>query len=205
MTRRAPFSSTSDATTDKSIVLVGMMGVGKTTVGRRLAPKLGLDFFDADEEIEKAAGMTVSDLFEAHGEESFRRGEAQVIERLLSGDPIVLATGGGAITQASTRALIRDRAFSIWLKADLDTVLERATRRSVRPLLKRGDARATLERLMKEREAFYAAADIAIDSCTGPHAQTVSAILKAIDRAPLHGDATDIETGADAGTDGTAP
>ncbi|HBS30229.1 MAG TPA: shikimate kinase, partial [Parvularcula sp.] len=126
---------------DRPIVLVGMMGAGKTTVGRRLAKALGLAFRDADAEIEKAAGMSVSELFEKHGEASFRQGEAKVIARLLAGAPIVLATGGGALTNAATRALIRDKGVSIWLRADVDTLVRRATRRPTRPLLKNGDPR----------------------------------------------------------------
>lgn len=173
-------ATTMTAPANRSVALVGMMGVGKTTVGRRLAPKLGLDFYDADEEIEKAAGMTVADLFEQHGEESFRRGEAQVIARLLSGPPIVLATGGGAMISAETRKALKQRAFTIWLKADIDIILARATRRDTRPLLRRGDPRATLERLLKEREAYYAEADVAVDSGRGPHGETVAAILAAL-------------------------
>ncbi len=164
----------------RTVALVGMMGVGKTTIGRRLAPKLGLAFVDADEEIEKAAGMSVSDLFAAHGEESFRRGEAQVIDRLISGPPVVLATGGGALTNPATRKLIAERTFSVWLKADVDTILERATRRNTRPLLKDGDPRATLSRLLAEREPYYAAADIAIDAEPGPQSRTIAEILEAM-------------------------
>ena len=177
---RAPKSEgqSAAASAQRSIVLIGMMGVGKTTIGRRLAPKLGLEFFDADEEIEKAAGMSIADLFAEHGEESFRRGEAQVIERLLSRDPIVLATGGGAVTRAETRDLIKDHAFSIWLKAETDTILERATRRNVRPLLQKGDPRETIERLLREREAYYAIADAQIESRRGPHGRTIAAILE---------------------------
>ncbi len=165
---------------DRPVVLVGMMGVGKTTVGRRLAPILGLKFFDADAEIEKAAGMSISDLFAQHGEPSFRQGEAKVIARLLDGPPIVLATGGGAVTDAGTRALIKERALSIWIRADLDVIDRRASRRGSRPLLKTGDPRATLARLLEAREAFYAEADIVIDSLPGPHARTVEAIVDAI-------------------------
>lgn len=165
---------------DRPLVLVGMMGAGKTTIGRRLAPRLGLKFHDADEEIQKAAGMSISDLFAEHGEESFRRGEAQVIARLLDGAPLVLATGGGAILNPETRRLIRERALSIWLKADLDTVLARATRRGTRPLLKNGDPRETLERLMAARAPYYAEADIVVESQPGPHARTVEAILAAV-------------------------
>lgn len=164
----------------RTIVLVGMMGVGKTTVGRRLAPKLGLEFRDADEEIVRAAGMQVSDLFELHGEESFRRGEAQVIERLLSGPPIVLATGGGAILNEDTRRHIREKSLSVWIKADIDVIARRATRRGTRPLLQIGNPRETLTRLLEERRRYYEQADIEIDSQPGPHARTVKVIVDAI-------------------------
>lgn len=157
--------------------MVGMMGAGKTTVGRRLAPRLGLPFFDADSEIERAAGMSVSELFQQHGEESFRRGEAQIINRLLSGEPHVLATGGGALVNPETRAIIAEKAVSIWLRADMDTIVVRATQRGTRPLLKTGDSRETLTRLLAEREPLYAQADIHIDSQPGPHANTVNLII----------------------------
>ncbi|HBK90632.1 MAG TPA: shikimate kinase [Parvularcula sp.] len=165
---------------DRPIVLVGMMGAGKTTVGRRLAKALGLAFRDADAEIEKAAGMSVSELFEKHGEASFRQGEAKVIARLLAGAPIVLATGGGALTNAATRALIRDKGVSIWLRADVDTLVRRATRRPTRPLLKNGDPRETIARLLSERTPFYAEATLTIDSQPGAHNRTVAAILGAL-------------------------
>lgn len=164
----------------RTVVLVGMMGAGKTTVGRRLAPRLGLPFFDADEEIERAAGMTVADLFEHHGEESFRRGEAQVIARLLAGPPHVLATGGGAILDAGTRALIKERATSVWLRADVDTIYKRATRRPTRPLLRNDDPQGTLARLLESRSAYYSEADIVVDSCLGPHDRTVDAVMEAL-------------------------
>jgi len=165
---------------DRPIALVGMMGAGKTTIGRRLAAALNLPFHDADAEIEAAAGMSVSELFERHGEASFRRGEAQVIERLLSGGPIVLATGGGALTTAATRALIRKRAISIWIRADIDTLVKRATRRPTRPLLKNGDPKETIARLLEARTPHYAAADLVVDSRPGGHARTVYAIIAAL-------------------------
>lgn len=164
----------------KPIVLVGMMGAGKTTVGKRLAPRLALPFYDADAEIEKAAGMTVADLFERHGEESFRRGEAQVIARLLASPPHVLATGGGAILSPETRALIKAKAISVWLRADVDTIFKRATRRPTRPLLKNDDPQGTLTRLLAAREALYGEADIVVDSCLGPHDKTVDAVIEAL-------------------------
>lgn len=178
--RKRPASPPPDFKCGRPLVLVGIMGAGKTTIGRRLAPRLGLPFFDADCEIERAAGMTVSELFRAHGEDSFRRGEAQVISRLLAGPPIVLATGGGAVVTPQTRRLIKKRALSVWLKADVDMVLKRATRRNNRPLLQNGDPRATLSRLLEERTPFYAEADVAVESLSGPHSRTVEAILEAI-------------------------
>lgn len=164
----------------KPIVLVGIMGAGKTTIGRRLAPKLGLQFVDADEEIEKAAGMSVSELFTLHGETQFRIGEQKVISRLLSGAPIVLATGGGALTTEPTRDLIKELAISVWIKADIDTVLQRALKRGNRPLLKSGDPRETLVRLSSEREQFYAQADIHVETQPGPHSKTVDVIVSAL-------------------------
>lgn len=164
----------------RTVVLVGMMGAGKTTIGRRLALRLALPFFDADHEIERAAGMTVSELFRRHGEESFRRGEAQVMARLLAGPPHVLATGGGAVLDPQTRRLIGKHAISVWLKADLETIARRATRRKTRPLLENGDPRATLGRLLEERAPFYAEADVAVESRPGPHVLTVDAIIEAI-------------------------
>lgn len=167
-----------DFACSRPVVLVGMMGAGKTTVGRRLAPRLGLPFFDADEEIEKAAGMSVSDLFGLHGEAQFRAGEVKVIERLLTGPQIVLATGGGALTSAETRERIRDLAISVWIKADLDTVLRRATRRGNRPLLKSADPRATLQQLLRDREPLYSTADIHVETQPGPHGNTVNLIVE---------------------------
>lgn len=165
---------------DRPIVLVGMMGAGKTTVGRRLAVELGLPFRDADHEIEQAAGMSVSDLFAQHGEESFRRGEAQVIERLLSGPPIVLATGGGALLNEDTRALIAKSAISVWIRADVDTLVKRATRRPTRPLLKNGDPREIISRLLDQRTPLYERADLVIDSTGAAHAKTVATIVEAL-------------------------
>lgn len=177
---RKPARKEPDLSCERTVVLVGMMGAGKTTIGRRLAPRLGLRFFDADEEIQRAAGMSVADLFAAHGEASFRAGEAQVIARLLSGPPHVLATGGGAIMNAETRRLIKTQAISVWIKADVDTLLKRATRRDTRPLLRSGDARETLTRLLDARAPLYAEADLVIESAPGPHSRTVNAIVDAL-------------------------
>src|SRR5262249_50807171 len=135
----------------RSIVLVGMMGAGKSSIGRRLAARLGIAFIDADSEIEQRAGMTIPELFERHGEGYFRAGEARVIARLLDGGPQVLATGGGAFMNADTRALIGDKGISIWLKADFDLLLRRIKRRNDRPLLKTGDPAVRLQSLIEER------------------------------------------------------
>jgi shikimate kinase len=164
----------------RPIVLIGMMGAGKTTVGRRLASALDRRFIDSDAEIETAANMTVSEFFETHGETDFRIGEARVIARLLGEDDIVLGTGGGAYMNARTRALIAERGVSIWLRADLDTLFERVSRRSTRPLLKTTDPRRTLKELMDERHPVYAGADMTVESRDVPHETIVSEILNAL-------------------------
>ncbi|MEM8935635.1 MAG: shikimate kinase [Pseudomonadota bacterium] len=161
----------------RTIVLIGMMGSGKSTIGRRLAPRLDLPFFDADDEIKKAAGMSISELFETHGEESFREGEARLIARLLEGPPHVLATGGGAVSNPDTREKIAQHAISVWLDADVDTLVERTSRRGGRPLLKTGDPREILSRLLEERKPYYAQADIRINCQPGPHEKTVTSII----------------------------
>jgi len=153
---------------DRTVVLVGLMGVGKSAVGRRLAKRLELPFVDADAEIEAAAGSSITDYFEHHGETAFRKGERKVIARLLDGEPHVLATGGGAFMDDETRALIKNRGVSIWLNADLDTLIERVGRRNNRPLLKNGDPRTILMDLMAVRNPVYAQADIAVESINQP-------------------------------------
>lgn len=162
---------------DRSIVLVGLMGAGKTTVGRRLAQRLGLTFVDADAEIERAAGETIPEIFERHGEAVFRDGERRVIARLLEQGPQVLATGGGAFMDPTTRANIAARGISIWLKADLDVLMRRVGRRSNRPLLKQGDAQATMEKLMAQRYPVYAEADITVESREGPLETVVDDVI----------------------------
>src|SRR5207248_9498045 len=144
------------------IVLVGMMGAGKSTIGRRLAARLGLPFLDADTEIETAAGMSIPDIFETHGEPHFRDGEARVIARLLDSGPAVVATGGGAFMREETRNRVRDKAISIWLKADAEIIMRRVRRRADRPLLQTADPAATVDRLLGEREPVYQKADITI-------------------------------------------
>ena len=168
-------------TLEGSLVLVGLMGVGKSTIGRRLAARLGLPFVDADEEIEKAAGMTIQDIFDRHGEPAFRDGERRVIARLIDGKPKVIATGGGAFVNDETRALILDKATAIWLDADIDILVGRVSRRDGRPLLKGKDPREVLTRLAQEREPFYAQAPIRVRSTDSPHEATVEAIIKAIE------------------------
>ena len=163
-----------------SIVLVGLMGAGKSAIGRRLASRLGMTFVDADTEIERAAGCSITDIFELHGEAAFRDGERRVIARLLARPAHVLATGGGAFMDPNTRAAIRESGISVWLRADLDLLVSRVSRRSNRPLLAGGDPRAILERLIAERHPIYAEADVVVDSMDGPHEQTVEAVLSAI-------------------------
>jgi len=166
---------------DKTLVLVGMMGAGKTSVGRRLASTLGVPFRDADAEIELAAGCTINEIFERFGEPAFRAGERKVIARLLAEPPHVLATGGGAFMDADTRTHIHESAISIWLKAPLDLLLERVMRKDTRPLLRNTDSRAALERLLREREPVYAQADFTIESDDGPHETVIRRILAALD------------------------
>ena len=166
---------------DRPVVLVGLMGVGKSTIGRRLAGLLGTAFVDADDEIEKAADRSVSEIFEAHGEVYFREGERRVIARLMEEDHGVIATGGGAFVDAETRALILDRAIAIWLDCDIDTLVERTGRRNTRPLLKQGDPRTILTDLKDRRSGAYAQAQIHIVTDDGPHHATALRILEAID------------------------
>jgi shikimate kinase len=166
----------------RSVVLVGMMGVGKSTIGRRLSARLRLPFLDADGEIEAAAGMSITDIFENHGERQFRDGEARVIARLLDGGSVVLATGGGAVMREETRARIAEKAVSIWLKADADTIMKRVRRRADRPLLQTADPGATVERLILEREPVYQKADITIASRDVPHEKIVDECVDALHR-----------------------
>ena len=164
----------------RSVVLVGMMGAGKSTIGRRLSARLRLPFLDADAEIEAAAGMSIADIFESRGEPDFRDGEARVIARLLDGGPVVLATGGGAFMRQETRDRIRDRAVSIWLKADADIIMRRVKRRSDRPLLQTADPELTVGRLISEREPVYQQADLTIWSRDVPHEKIVDECIEAL-------------------------
>lgn len=166
---------------DRPVVLVGMMGVGKSSVGRRLAQVLGLPFVDADDAIEEAAQMSIPEIFAAYGEPYFRDGERRVIARLLeSGGPAIIATGGGAFVNDRTRALILEKAIPVWLDSDVETLYERVGRKGNRPLLQQGNPREILARLRAEREPFYAQAPIKVTSAPGPHAKALAAVIKGI-------------------------
>ncbi|PCJ61116.1 MAG: shikimate kinase [Rhodospirillaceae bacterium] len=164
----------------QTIVLIGMMGVGKSSVGRRLAARLGLPFLDADAEIEKAANATIEEIFTTHGEAFFREGERRVIARLLSDPPHVLATGGGAFLDPETRATIRTQGISIWLKATLDLLAARVSRRTDRPLLKKGEPHDILAKLMTERYPIYGQADLTIEVQEEPIEITVDRVAAAL-------------------------
>ncbi|NNM71375.1 shikimate kinase [Enterovirga aerilata] len=179
--RDAPARDLRERLRDRAIVLVGLMGAGKTTVGRRLATRLDLPFRDADVEIETAAGMPISDIFAIYGEPAFRDGERRVIARLLDEGPLVLATGGGAYMNAETRAKIAARGISVWLKADHETLMRRVRRRSHRPLLANPDPEGTMRRLIAERYPVYAEADVAVESCDMPHDRVVAEVVKALE------------------------
>lgn len=165
---------------DRPLVLVGMMGAGKTTVGRRLANRLGRHFLDSDEEIETAAGMSIEDMFANHGEADFRAGEARVIARLLKDTNIVLGTGGGAFIQPDTRALIKQQALSVWIKAEFELLFARVSRRSNRPLLKTANPRETLKGLIDARYPVYAEADVTVVSTDVPQDQVASDVIDAL-------------------------
>lgn len=164
----------------RPLVLVGMMGAGKTTVGRRIAARLGRRFLDSDEEIEKAAQMTIPEIFAQRGEPEFRTGETRVIQRLLKETDLVLATGGGAFVNLDTRALVKSDAVSVWLKADVDVLFERVSRRSNRPLLKTANPRATLEKLVEDRYPIYAEADVTVLSRDVPQDSVAADVISAL-------------------------
>lgn len=165
----------------RTIVLVGLMGAGKSSIGRRLAAQLGLPFKDADHEIEAASNLSVSEFFEIHGETAFREGERKVIARLLEEPRHVLATGGGAFMDPETRALIARKGCSIWLRAELDVIYKRCMKRNNRPLLKTGNPKTILKNLMDTRYPVYAEADVTVDSGDGPHEIVVDKIIAALD------------------------
>jgi shikimate kinase len=165
----------------RSIVLIGMMGVGKSSIGRRLGARLSIPFTDADAEIEKAAGMSIADIFARHGEAAFRSGESRVIARLLDSGPQVLATGGGAVMNPETRALIKEKGVSVWLSAELDLLMRRISKRKAeRPMLHTSDPAATLRELLAEREPIYAQADLTVQSREVPHDAVVAEIVGAL-------------------------
>jgi shikimate kinase len=166
----------------RSIVLVGMMGAGKSSVGRRLAGRLGLPFFDADTEIERAAGMTIPEIFASRGEAEFRDGERRVIARLLTSGPSVIATGGGAFMSEETRERIDENGVSIWLRAEFDVLMRRVRKRSNRPLLKTADPEGTLRKLIEDRYPVYALADVTVHSRDVPHETVVQDIVDALDQ-----------------------
>jgi shikimate kinase len=166
----------------RTVVLVGLMGAGKSNIGKKLAAKLNVAFVDADAEIEQAAGLTVAEIFEKYGEAHFRDGERRVMARLLQGPPCVLAAGGGAFMDTETRKLIKERAISLWLRAELETLVARTKGRSHRPLLNTGDPRETLQRLMNLRYPVYAQADVTVDTGVDNPNITVGRVLEALER-----------------------
>ncbi len=168
---------------ERPIVLVGLMGAGKSTVGRRLASRIGLDFRDSDNEIEEAAACSISDIFEIYGEGTFRDLEMKVMTRLLQSPPMVIATGGGAFIQPTVRELILRHGTSIWLRAELEILIERVSRRNTRPLLMQGDKRNILAKLIDDRYPVYAQAHITVDSGAGSHEAVVEAIIRQLREA----------------------
>ena len=166
---------------DRPLVLVGLMGVGKSTVGRKLASLIKSDFVDADEAIEKAAQMSIPEIFAQFGEPHFRDGERRVIARLMEERHGVIATGGGAFVDAETRRLILERGIAVWIDCPIETLVERTSRRNTRPLLQQGDPHEILTRLYEERQPFYAQAPVRVQSIDGPHVDTAVAILEAVD------------------------
>jgi shikimate kinase len=167
---------------DRPIALVGLMGVGKSTVGRRLARRLGLPFIDSDSAIEDASGLTAGEMFERFGEEDYRDGERRLVARLVDGETRVIATGGGVFVDSRTRALLKERTVTVWLDAPIDVLAERTSRRDTRPLLKNDDPKGTLERLAEIERRAYAEADIHVKSGDGAHRDVVEAIVRALEK-----------------------
>jgi shikimate kinase len=167
---------------DRPVVLVGLMGVGKSTVGRRLARRLGLSFVDTDEEIEDAAGYPAAEIFERYGEQDFRDGERRLVARLIQGDVRVIATGGGAYVDPRTRQLLNERAITVWLDAPVEILAERTSRRDTRAQLRNGDPKAVLQRLADERRTSYEEAHIHVKSGDGAHKDVVDAIVEALEQ-----------------------
>ena len=166
----------------RTVALVGLMGAGMSAIGKRLAMRLGLPFVDADDEIERAAGCSIAEIFEKYGEADFRAGERRVISRLLDEPPHVLSTGGGAYIDPDTRALMRAKAVTVWLRAELDVLYDRVRKRAHRPLLRQGDPREILARLMNQRYPVYAEADIVVESTAQPADITTDQVLEALRR-----------------------
>ena len=179
---KIPMDSSPPLSVPRTVALVGLMGAGKSAIGKRLALRLGLPFVDADDEIEHAAGCTIAEFFERFGETEFRAGERRVISRLLAGPAHVLSTGGGAYMDTETRALMRAHAITVWLRADLEVLHDRVKKRTHRPLLRGGDPREILERLMSQRYPVYAEADIVVDSTAQPADITTDQVLEALRR-----------------------
>ena len=179
---KAPMDSSPPLSVPRTVALVGLMGAGKSAIGKRLALRLGLPFVDADDEIERAAGCSIAEFFERFGEAEFRAGERRVISRLLAGPPHVLSTGGGAYMDAETRALMRAHAITVWLRADLEVLYDRVRKRTHRPLLRQGDPREILGRLMSQRYPVYAEADVVVDSTAQPADITTDQVLEALRR-----------------------
>jgi shikimate kinase len=175
---------------DRPVVLVGLMGVGKSTVGRRLARRLGLPFIDSDSEIEETVGLPWGELFERYGEEDYRDGERRLVARLVDGQVRVIATGGGVFVDPRTRSLLNERTITVWLDAPVDVLAERTARRDTRPLLKNGDRKSTLERLAQSERQAYAEAHIHVKSGNGAHREVVEDIVRAIEDHLARGDAS---------------
>jgi shikimate kinase len=182
MLERTLMDSSSPLSVPRTIALVGLMGAGKSAIGKRLALKLGLPFVDADDEIERAAGCSISEFFERFGETEFRNGERRVISRLLAGPAHVLSTGGGAYMDPETRALMRAHAITVWLRADLEVLYDRVKKRTHRPLLRQGDPREILARLISQRYPVYAEADVVVESTAQPAEVTTDQVLEALRR-----------------------
>ena len=168
--------------TQRPIALVGLMGVGKTTVGRRLAKMLELPFYDSDEQIEQASGRTVAGYFRDHGEEAFRAGERRVIARLLNGEPLILATGGGAFIPDDTRKILQDKALTVFLKGEFETLFARVSKKDTRPLLQVDDPRSVYKSLMESRYPVYDKAHITVNIAKGPHGRTVNKVIRALEK-----------------------
>lgn len=172
--------ATSPLSLPRTVALVGLMGAGKSAIGKRLAVRLGLPFVDADDEIERAAGCSISEFFEKYGEQEFRAGERRVIGRLLEETPRILSTGGGAYMDPETRGLMKTRAITVWLRAELDVLFDRVKKRTHRPLLRQGDPKEILARLMHQRYPIYAEADIVVESTAQPAERTTEQVIEAI-------------------------